>query len=94
MVKKKKNPKFVSMILSMKHSRAGQVYGPGRNIMVPFDLVREFQYEEQCAKVADERFSGTRAVLVLRGNRTKQIPVEAFDSGLIQEFDNPSHRTS
>ncbi len=93
MVKKKKNPEFVLMTLNIKHTRRGNVFGPGTKIQVPFDFVREFQYEEQCDRQVEERLHSDRAMLVLRGNRVKQIPVEAFDSGLVDEYHNPSHRT-
>ncbi len=93
MVKKRKDPKFVTMTLNIKHTRNGQVYGPAVNAEVPFDLVREFQYEEQCDREAEERFQGNRAMIVLSRGRVRQIPVEAFDSGYVGEFDNPSHRT-
>jgi hypothetical protein len=93
-VKKRKTPEFVFLNLRMKHTRGGIVYGPGTNVKVPFDFEREFKYEEQCAVAADERFSSTRAAIVVRGNRVKQVPVESFGGGFAEEFDNPSHRTS
>ena len=93
MVKKHKDPKFLLMTLNIKHTRRGAVFGPGTNIQVPFDFVREFQYEEQCDQQVEERLHSDRAMLVLRGNRVKQIPVEAFGSDYADEFENPSHRT-
>ena len=92
MPKKHKDPEFVTMNLAIKHSRISGIYGPGENVQVPFDLAREFTYEEQCFFQSEERLKGTRAMLVLGRGRTKQVPVEAFESGLASEFENPSNK--
>jgi len=91
MPKKQKDPEFVIMTLNIKHTR-DQVYGPAVDVKVPFEFAREFAYEEQCDKQVEERLHSTRAVLVLSRGRTKQVPVEAFDTGLADQFENPSNR--
>ncbi len=93
MVKKRKDPEFVLMTLNIKHTRGGQIYGPGHNVQVPFGFVRGFKYEEQCDAANESNFRGNRAMIVMSRGRVKQIPTEAFDSGYVDEFNNPSHRT-
>jgi hypothetical protein len=70
--------RHVEVMLSGRHYINGQCFGPGK-VKVPQGVADMLLEQESRAREADERFHGTRAMIIGPGGRVKQVPPEMFD---------------